>query len=108
MDAWRQSYTKKLGADASCVDIAKFAQSHSADQMEGLQKPVRGKLQEIMESTYENGDNDEWSTSISDSFEKIIAFLIAQFSYFNLLNPDPLLFAIIFRITPRMFLSRLY
>ena len=41
--------------------------SHSADQMEGLQKPVRGKLQEIMESTYENGDNDEWSTSISDS-----------------------------------------
>ena len=35
--------------------------------MEGLQKPVRGKLQEIMESTYENGDNDEWSTSISDS-----------------------------------------
>ena len=43
LDAWRQSYTKKLGADASCVDIAKFAQSHSADQMEGLQKPVKGK-----------------------------------------------------------------
>ena len=67
LDAWRKSFTQKLGPDASCVDIAKFAQSHSADQMEGLQKPVRGKLQEIMESTYENGDNDEWSTSISDS-----------------------------------------
>ena len=67
LDAWRKSFTQKLGPEASCVDIAKFAQSHSADQMEGLQKPVRGKLQEIMESTYENGDNDEWSTSISDS-----------------------------------------
>ena len=45
-------------------------------------------------------------TSSEDSFEKIIAFLIAQFSYFNLfLAPDPLSpLAIIFRITPRMFL----
>ena len=47
LDAWRQSYTKKLGADASCVDIAKFAQSHDADQMDGLQKPVKGKTFEI-------------------------------------------------------------
>ena len=41
LDAWRKSYTNKLGSDATCEDIAKFAQSHSTDQIEGLQKPVR-------------------------------------------------------------------
>jgi len=67
LDAWRQSYTKKLGADASCVDIAKFAQSHSADQMEGLQKPVKGKTFEILEKNYENADGDTWSIELEDS-----------------------------------------
>ena len=67
LDAWRQSYNKKLGADASCVDIAKFAQSHSADQMEGLQKPVKGKTFEILEKNYENADGDTWSIELEDS-----------------------------------------
>ena len=67
LDAWRKSYTQKLGPDATCEDIAKFAQSHSTDQMEGLQKPVKGKLFEIMESQHENADGDEWTTEIHES-----------------------------------------
>ena len=67
LDAWRKSYTRQLGPDATCVDIAKFAQSHNADQMDGLQKPVKGKLFEIMEQQHENADGDEWTTELEDS-----------------------------------------
>jgi len=67
LDAWRKSYTRELGPDATCVDIAKFAQSHNADQMDGLQKPVKGKLFEIMEEKYEDTDSDEWSIELEDS-----------------------------------------
>ena len=67
LDAWRMSYTKALGPDASFQDIAKFVQSHDASQMEGLQKPVFGKLFEILENYHENNDGDEYTSEIFNS-----------------------------------------
>ena len=67
LEAWRKSFTNKLTPDASCEDIAKFAQSHDGNQLEGLQKPVKGKLFEIMERNAENADGDIWSIELEES-----------------------------------------
>ena len=67
LDAWRMSYTKQLGPEATFEDIAKFAQSYSSDQLEGLQKPIKGKFFEILEDAHENNDGDQYQSEI---FEK--------------------------------------
>ena len=67
LEAWRKAYNRQLGPDATCVDIAKFVQSHNQDQMKGLQEPVKGKLFELYENEHENGDQDEYKSEIYDS-----------------------------------------
>ena len=67
LDAWRMSYTKQLGPEASFEDIAKFAQSYSVDQLDGLQKPVKGKFFEILESEHENNDGDQYQSEIYET-----------------------------------------
>lgn len=67
LDAWRMSYTKQLGPDATFEDIAKFVQSYDADQLDGLQKPVQGKLFEILENAHENSDSDEYRSEIFET-----------------------------------------
>ena len=57
LDAWRMSYTKQLGTEATFEDISRFAQSYSTEQLDGLQKPVKGKLFEILENAHENNAN---------------------------------------------------
>ena len=67
LDAWRMSYTKQLGPEASFEDIAKFAQSYDKEQLVGLQKPVQGKLFEILENAHENSDSDEYKSEIFET-----------------------------------------
>jgi len=67
LDAWRMSYTKQLGADASLEDISKFAQSYNTEQLDGLQKPVKGKLFEILENAHENNDGDHYQSEIFET-----------------------------------------
>ena len=67
LDAWRMSYTKKLGPDATFEEIAKFAQSYDKEQLAGLQKPIQGKLFEILENAHENSDNDEYRSEIFEN-----------------------------------------
>ena len=62
--AWRKSYPSALGESASCEQIAKFVQSYSPDQLEGLQKPVKGKLFEIYENYHENNDGDNYKSEL--------------------------------------------
>lgn len=67
LDAWRMSYTKQLGSDASVEDISKFVQSYKSDQLDGLQKPVKGKLFEILENSHENSDSDQYQSEIFET-----------------------------------------
>ncbi|WP_262588999.1 hypothetical protein [Candidatus Pelagibacter communis] len=67
LDAWRMSYTKQLGSDATFEDIAKFVQSYDKEQLVGLQKPVQGKLFEILENAHENSDSDEYKSEIFET-----------------------------------------
>ena len=67
LDAWRMSYTKQLGSDSTFDDISKFAQSYSTDQLDGLQKPVKGKLFEILENAHENNDGDQYNSEIFET-----------------------------------------
>ena len=67
LDAWRMSYTKQLGANATFEDISKFAQSYSTEQLDGLQKPVKGKLFEILENAHENNDGDQYQSEIFET-----------------------------------------
>ena len=66
--AWRKSYPKALGENASCEQIAKFVQSYSPDQLEGLQKPVKGKLlkftKTIMKITMEISINQNYMRTL--------------------------------------------
>ena len=64
LTAWRKSYPSALGENASCEQIAKFVQSYSPDQLEGLQKPVKGKLFEIYENYHENNDGDQYKSEL--------------------------------------------
>ena len=66
LDAWRKSYTQELGSESTFEEISKFAQSHSAEQMPALLKPVQGKFFEIIESQHENADGDTWVNELSD------------------------------------------
>lgn len=61
------SYTKQLGPDATFEDIAKFVQSYDKEQLVGLQKPVQGKLFEILENAHENSDSDEYKSEIFET-----------------------------------------
>ena len=61
------SYNKQLGPEATFEDIAKFAQSYSSDQLEGLQKPVKGKFFEILENAHENNDGDQYQSEIFEA-----------------------------------------
>ena len=65
--AWRKAYPKSLGENASCEEIAKFVQSYSPEQLEGLQKPVKGKLFEVYENYHENNDGDNYKSELYDS-----------------------------------------
>ena len=67
LDAWRKTYTKQLSPDATCEEIAKFVQSHDVDQFEGLQKPIKGKVFEILENTHENNDGDQYQSEIYET-----------------------------------------
>jgi len=67
LDAWRMSYTKQLGTEATFEDISRFAQSYSTEQLDGLQKPVKGKLFEILENAHENNDGDQYQSEIFET-----------------------------------------
>ena len=64
LDAWRMSYTNKLGPDASIEDIKNLAQQYQPEQMPGVENLVQSKFYEILEENYENMDGDNWSAKL--------------------------------------------
>ena len=64
LDAWRMSFTNKLSSDASVEEISKLAESYSSSQMPGVENLVQSKFYEILESTHENMDGDNWSAQL--------------------------------------------
>ena len=64
LDAWRMSYTDKLGSEATVDQIREIAESYSNDQMPYVENLVQSKFYEILESTHENMDGDKWSAKL--------------------------------------------
>ncbi len=64
LDAWRMSYTDKLGSEATVDQIKEIAESYSNDQMPYVENLVQSKFYEILESTHENMDGDKWSAKL--------------------------------------------
>jgi len=64
LDAWRLSYTDKLGSEATVDQIKEMAESYSNDQMPYVENLVQSKFYEILESTHENMDGDKWSAKL--------------------------------------------
>jgi hypothetical protein len=57
----------EIGAVSKELGISIFVQSHDVDQFEGLQKPIKGKVFEILENTHENNDGDQYQSEIYDT-----------------------------------------
>ena len=64
LDAWRMSYTDKLGSEAAVDQIREMAESYSTEQMPYVENLVQSKFYEILESNYENMDGDYWSAEL--------------------------------------------
>ena len=64
LDAWRMSYTDKLGSNATIDQIREMAESYSTEQMPYVENLVQSKFYEILESTHENMDGDKWSAKL--------------------------------------------
>jgi uncharacterized short protein YbdD (DUF466 family) len=64
LDAWRMSYTDKLGSEATVDQIREMAESYSTEQMPYVENLVQSKFYEILESNYENMDGDKWSAKL--------------------------------------------
>ena len=64
LEAWRMSFTNKLNSNASIDEIAELAQSYNTDQLPGVQNLIQSKFYEILETNYENMDEDKWSAEL--------------------------------------------
>tara|TARA_Y100001936_G_C16034063_1_gene647400 strand:+ start:66 stop:1598 length:1533 start_codon:yes stop_codon:yes gene_type:complete len=64
LDAWRMSFTSKLSPNASIDEIRTLAQSYNIEQLPGVDNLVQSKFYEILESNYENMDEDYWSAEL--------------------------------------------
>ena len=67
MDAWRQAFPGQLGPDATPEEIGQLANSYSLDEIENIRQNVDAKFYEILETTHENADGDEWSAELMES-----------------------------------------
>jgi len=67
LEAWRQANPNQLGPNATAEEIAEFANSYRPDQLPKVSQNVESKFYELLESTYENADGDEWSTELMEA-----------------------------------------
>ena len=66
MDAWRQAFPRQLGPDATPEEIGSLANSYSSNEIENIRRNVDAKFYEILETTHENADGDEWSAELME------------------------------------------
>ena len=63
LEAWRESHPTQL-KNATVEEIKELADSYDAESFPRLVQNVNSKFYEILETTHENADGDEWSAEL--------------------------------------------
>ena len=64
LEAWRLSHPTQLNDNATVEEIKELADSYDAEVFPKVVQNVNSKFYEVLETTHENADGDEWSAEL--------------------------------------------